>query len=95
MGGSPLCSIARGQGKIDEAEEIMGNSFTLLIIFSILIMGIGLIFKEQLLWLFGASSQTIGYANDYLTIYLLGTLFVLIGLGMNSFIIVRALLKLG
>lgn len=95
MGGSPLCSIARGQGKIDEAEDIMGNSFTLLIIFSILIMGIGLIFKEQLLWLFGASSQTIGYANDYLTIYLLGTLFVLIGLGMNSFINSQGFAKIG
>ena len=49
MGGSPLCSIARGKGDIDEAEEIMGNSFTLLILFSIFIMVIGFLFKEDLL----------------------------------------------
>lgn len=95
MGGSPLCSIARGEGKIDEAEEIMGNSFTLLILFSVIIMMVGFVFKEQLLWLFGASSQTIGFANDYMTIYLFGTLFVLIGLGMNSFINSQGFAKIG
>ena len=95
MGGSPLCSIARGKGDIDEAEEIMGNSFTLLILFSILIMIIGFLFKEDLLWLFGASENTIGYANDYMSIYLFGTLFVLIGLGMNSFINSQGFAKIG
>ena len=64
MGGAPLCSIARGRGDIEEAEEIMGNSFMLLIIFGIVLTVIGLIFKEDLLWLFGASEHTIGYAND-------------------------------
>ena len=95
MGGSPLCSIARGKGDIDEAEEIMGNSFTLLILFSILIMVIGFLFKEDLLWLFGASENTIGYANDYMSIYLFGTFFVLIGLGMNSFINSQGFAKIG
>lgn len=95
MGGSPLCSIARGKGNNDEAEEIMGNSFCLLIIFSALIMVIGYLFKEQLLWLFGASENTIGYANSYMTIYLIGTPFVLIGLGMNSFINCQGFAKIG
>lgn len=95
MGGSPLCSIARGEGKIDEAEEIMGNAFTLLVIFAFLITTFGLLFKKDLLWLFGASGNTIGYANDYLTIYLLGTLFVLVGLGMNSFINSQGFAKIG
>ncbi len=95
MGGAPLCSIARGRGDLEEAEEIMGNSLTLLILFSILIMMIGFVFKEPLLWLFGASSNTIGYANDYITIYLFGTLFVLIGLGMNSFINSQGFAKIG
>ena len=62
MGGSPLCSIARGSGDNDLAEEIMGNAFSLLIICSILIMLVGCIFKEPLLWAFGASENTIGYA---------------------------------
>ncbi|MGN1182085.1 MAG: MATE family efflux transporter [Faecalibacillus sp.] len=95
MGGSPLCSIARGEGNDKKAEEIMGNSFSLLIIFGMIIMIIGFIFKTDLLWLFGASQETIGYANDYMTIYLFGTLFVLIGLGMNSFINSQGFAKVG
>lgn len=66
MGGSPLCSIARGQGKNDEAEEIMGNSFSLLVIFGILLTVIVFVLKEDLLWLFGASKDTIVYAKFYI-----------------------------
>lgn len=95
MGGAPLCSIARGRGDNETAEKIMGNSLMLLIIFSIALMITGFIFKEDLLWLFGASANTISYANDYMTIYLLGTLFVLIGLGMNSFINSQGFAKIG
>lgn len=95
MGGAPLCSIARGRQKNEEAEEIMGNAFSLLVIFSVLLTVFGLLFKEDLLWLFGASQDTIGYANDYLTIYLLGTVFVQIGLGMNSFINSQGFAKIG
>lgn len=95
MGGSPLCSIARGEGNLDEAEEIMGVSFLLLIIFSILLMGIGFVFKEPILWLFGASQDTFSYANQYITIYLFGTIFMLIGLGMNSFINSQGFAKVG
>ena len=86
MGGAPLCSIARGRGDNEEAEKIMGNSFALLIISGILLTALGLIFKKPLLFLFGASDATFSYANDYISIYLLGTIFVMISLGMNSFI---------
>lgn len=95
MGGSPLCSIARGKGDNDEAELIMGNSFTLLLIFGVLLTLVGFIFKEKLLWIFGASNQTFVYANDYLSIYLVGTLFVLISLGLNSFINCQGFAKVG
>lgn len=95
MGGSPLCSIARGEGNNQKAEDIMGNSFSLLIIFGVLIMIVGFLFKRNLLWLFGASQQTIGYADDYMSIYLFGTIFVLIGLGMNSFINSQGFAKIG
>ena len=95
MGGSPLCSIARGEGNLDEAEEIMGVSFLLLIIFSVLLMGIGFVFKEPILWLFGASQYTFSYANQYITIYLFGTIFMLIGLGMSSFINSQGFAKVG
>lgn len=86
MGGAPLCSIARGKGDNEEAEKIMGNSFALLIISGITLTVLGLIFKKPLLFLFGASDATFSYANDYIGIYLLGTIFVMISLGMNSFI---------
>lgn len=95
MGGSPLCSIARGRGDLDEAEEIMGNAFSLLVMTSVVIVIGGLIFKEKLLWLFGASIDTLPYARGYLGIYLLGTPFVLIGLGMNSFINSQGFAKIG
>lgn len=86
MGGAPLCSISRGRGENDEAEYIMGNSFVLLLIFGAVLTVGCLLFKEPILYLFGASDVTISYAEDYLSIYLLGTLFVMIGLGMNPFI---------
>ncbi|MFU0828362.1 MAG: Multidrug export protein MepA [Lachnoclostridium sp.] len=73
-------------GDIKKAEQIMGNSFTLLILSGILLTILGLLLKKPMLYLFGASDVTYPYANEYLTIYLLGNLFVMIGLGMNSFI---------
>ena len=95
MGGAPLCSIARGEGNNKKAEEIMGNSFIMLIICGIVIMIVGFIFKRDLLWMFGASAKTIDYADDYMTVYIFGTLFVMIGLGMNSFINSQGFAKIG
>ena len=86
MGGAPLCSIERGKGNNEKAEEIMGNSFTLLLITGLMLTIVILIFKKPLLYLLGASDNTFSYANDYITIYLLGSVFVMISLGMNSFI---------
>lgn len=86
MGGAPLCSIERGRGNQDEAEKIMGNSFVLLIFFGIGLTILGLLFKKPMLYLFGASDQTYPYADQYISIYLLGSIFVMTGLGMNSFI---------
>jgi putative MATE family efflux protein len=95
MGGAPLCSIARGQGDDEEAERIMGNSFAMLLFFGVLLTILGLIFKEPMLYLFGASKATFPYANDYITIYLSGNIFVMIGLGMNSFINSQGFGKVG
>ena len=86
MGGAPLCSIERGRGNVREAEAIMGNSFVLMVITGIVLTILGLAFKRPMLYLFGASDATIGYADAYITIYLLGNIFVMTGLGMNSFI---------
>ena len=86
MGGAPLFSIERGRGNEEEAALIMGNSFAMLLFLGAVLTILGLAFKTPLLWLFGASRQTLPYADSYITIYLLGSTFVLISLGLNSFI---------
>lgn len=95
MGGAPLCSICRGRGENDEAEQIMGNSFSLLLLFGAALTVLCLMFRRPILYLFGASDVTFPYANDYLTIYILGTLFVMISLGMNPFINAQGFSRMG
>ena len=85
-GGAPLFSIARGRGDDREAGRIMGNTFALLLISGVTLTVAMLVFRKPLLYLFGASDITFPYANDYVTIYLCGSIFVMIGLGMNNFI---------
>ncbi len=95
MGGAPLCSIQRGRGDDEEAEAILGNSFIMMLFCGLILTVLGLIFKRPMLYLFGASDATISYADSYITIYLLGSTFVMIGLGMNSFINSQGFGKIG
>lgn len=95
MGGGPLCSIERGKGDLDEAERIMGNSFTLLMIFAVVLTLLGEVFLRPILLAFGASSSTLCYAMDYGRIYLAGNVFVLISLGMNNFINAQGFARTG
>lgn len=85
-GGAPLCSISRGRGDDREAERVMGNAFLLLLILGGACTAFFLALKEPVLVLFGASPDTLPYADGYLSVYLWGTLFVMISLGMNPFI---------
>ena len=94
-GGAPLCSIERGRGNPGKAEEIMGNALVLLLILGAALTAAGYLFKTPLLWLFGASEQTIAYADGYLQIYLAGNVFVMLGLGMNPFIQSQGFAKTG
>ena len=84
-----------GEKNNDEAEKIMSNSFSMLLIIAVILTTGFLIFKEPILWAFGASEATIGYALDYLSIYVLGTIFVQIALGMNSYINTQGFAKIG
>lgn len=95
MGGAPIAAIKMGKQDHDAAEKIMSNSLSMLFIISILLMSVLLVFKEPILIAFGASSATLAYANDYLTIYLFGTLFVQIAIGMNPFINTQGFAKIG
>ena len=94
-GGAPLCSMHRGRGDQKEAEQVMGNSLTLLLIFGVAVTALFLALQEPMLYLFGASEDTYPYASAYMTIYLLGTVFVMIGLGMNPFINTQGFGKVG
>lgn len=94
-GGAPLTAIKMGEKNNDEAEKIMSNSFSMLLIIGVSLTIVFLLFKEPILWAFGASETTINYALDYLTIYVMGTLFVQIALGMNPFINTQGFAKIG
>lgn len=85
-GGAPLAAIALGQGDRPKAGKILGNGFILLLLFTVLTSSLAYLFMEPILLLTGASEQTLGYATDYLSIYLIGTLFVEISIGLNTFI---------
>lgn len=93
FGGAPLASIKLGEQDKEGAEKILGSSTALLLVFSVVLTIGFLIFKEPLLYLFGASDNTIVYANSYITIYLFGTIFVQLALGLNSFISAQGFAK--
>lgn len=86
MGGGPQAAIAMGQKRNDKAEKILGNCATALVGLSLVLTAVFLIFGPQLLVLFGASSNTLPYAWAYMQIYVCGTIFVQIALGLNAFI---------
>ena len=88
-GGTPLCGISLGNGDKKTAEKIIGNCATLLIFSSILLTVVFYLIKKPFLYMFGASDITYPYADAYISIYLLGTIFVLLSLGLNSFIIAQ------
>ncbi len=86
MGGAPKASIFMGKDDNEQAEKVMGSCTWLLILLSVVLTGIMLFFGKSILLLFGASSDTIMYAVDYMNIYCLGTLFTQLTLGLNAFI---------
>lgn len=86
MGGAPRAAIKMGEQNNKDAEKILGNCFSVLLIISAILTFIFLMFGEKLLWIFGASHDTIQYGLEYLNIYVVGTIFVQLTLGLNSFI---------
>lgn len=86
MGGAPRAAIYMGRGEEDKAQKTLGNCVTVLIGISVVLTILFLLLGEQLLYLFGASESTIEYALPYMRIYAVGTIFVQLSLGLNSFI---------
>jgi putative MATE family efflux protein len=86
MGGAPQASMKLGKKKYDEAEKILGSSVMLLLVFSVVLTVVFQVIKTPVLYAFGASDNTILYAREYITIYLCGTVFVQLSLGLNTYI---------
>ncbi|MGY0373134.1 MATE family efflux transporter [Clostridium sp. JNZ J1-5] len=86
MGGGVLTSINLGKKDKNRAEKILGNTFVLLCITSFIVSILAFLIKGPILRSFGASNNTMAYADDYLSIILLGTIFQNIGFGMNNLI---------
>lgn len=86
IGATSLVSIRLGEGKKEEAEKIMGNAVTLLVVISIVLTILGLVFLDPLLKAFGASEAVLPYARDYVKVILVGMIFGTLGFGMNNFI---------
>lgn len=94
-GGAPRVAIFMGKGKNDEAEEILGNCTMALIVIALILVVVLQFAAEPLLMLFGASDNTLPYALSYLNIYGKGTLFVMLTMGLNSFINTQGFSKVG
>lgn len=93
-GGAPRAAIAMGQQDHKTAERIMGNCFSLLLMLSVILTIVFYIFAPQLLALFGASEVTLPYAVEYARIYVLGSVFVLVVMGMNPFVSTQGFAKI-
>lgn len=94
-GGAPRASICMGKGDHETAEKILGGCFSLQVTISLILTVILLVWNRDFLLAFGASENTIDYASAYMSIYAVGTLFVQVTLGMNSFITAQGFTKTG
>ncbi len=94
QGGAPKAAIFMGKSDNTSAQKILGSSFSALLILSVILTTVFLIFAEEMLYFFGASDVTIGYALDYIKIYISGSVFVMIALGLNLFISTQGFTKI-
>ncbi len=95
VGGSPLVSIRLGEGRREQAKQIVANAFLLLIVMSLALMGVAYATRRPALMLFGASPETLPYAMEYYSWYLTGTVFALLSTGMNQFVICQGFAQKG
>ena len=95
VGGAPLMSIKMGEGNRDAAERILANCFLLLLVLSAVLTAVSLLIREKLLMWFGASVITFPYADAYITIYLMGTVFALMSSGLSQFIVCQGFANAG
>lgn len=95
VGGAPLLGIAMGEGKHEKATKILSNCFVMLCAVSVLVTAGVLLLKKPMLYMFGSSDITYPYANAYFTIYVSGTFFSLLSIGLYQFVIAQGYAKTG
>lgn len=95
IGGTPLMGIALGEGNKEKASSILANCFVMLCTISVVVTGLALAFREPMLRLFGASEVTYPYAEAYFSVYVMGTVFALLSIGMYQFVIAQGYAKVG
>lgn len=95
MGGAPRASIMMGRGNKEEAERILGNCTSMLVLVAVIVTVVSQIWGQDILLLFGASESTLPYAWAYMQIYSLGTIFVQLALGLNAFINAQGFARIG
>ena len=95
MGGGSRAVVRMGAGHEEEANAILGSCATLLVVLGLAVTVLFLAIQEPMLYLFGATENTIGFAKDYLTIYLMGSIFVELSLGLNYFITAQGFSTIG
>ena len=95
MGGVPLFSMARGNQDEEKAGKILGNVFALLCISSFVLTVVCMVFRRPILFAFGASEESYIYADEYLKIYLWGTVFSMIATGCNGYINAQGFPRIG
>ena len=83
-GASAYAAIKLGEKREQEAEHTLGNAFLMLVLAGVIIMVVGLVFLEPILYLFGATAKNFAYSQDYASIILLGTVFNLLGIGLSN-----------
>ena len=94
-GGAPLFAMASGKGDKELAARYMQNAAFMLIAVGLALTGIAYAVKQPVLWLIGASEVTFPYADDYLNVYLIGTIFVMISVGLNPYINAQGYARIG
>ena len=95
MGGVPLFSMARGSGNERRAADVLGNSAALLLLSSVILTAAGYLLKTPVLYALGASEVSFVYAEQYLNVYLIGTVFSMLATGLNGYINAEGFPKIG
>ncbi len=95
MGGAPLMSMSLGEKNLQKAQKILSTCMVTLAALAVVLTAAFLIWKIPFLYAFGASDDTIPFADEYISIYLMGSIFVMISLGLNSFITAQGFSKTG